>query len=229
MQKGVLAGVGAGILVLTFIGGYWFANQSVRPVPNVLPEVAAGSAATNAVAESAAKRSSAGISSANVKSGENSASLPGGERVPSSTLGSKHASPPWAKAPAAQNGSDTPLTHEERQAIHAKVRLQMKALMAKGSQVSLLDIEAFIDDAEKTGKGVFEPQYFDAMREVVRYTELTQQLSQELGAIAGSSAPRDVARQKMVLIELKEAGNQITSRLALMQSRARESAQSPSR
>jgi hypothetical protein len=224
MQKSVIVGVGIGLLVLAFLGGSWFANQSQTSASGALPGGSQPGTATRA-GDAATERSAIATLPADAASGSNH-SLPSGAKGEStSTVAPQSAPPPWARAAATPTDNSKRLTPEERHAIHAKVREQVNALLAKGSKVSLADTEAFIDAVEKTGKGVFEPDYFDSMREIIQYSRTTQKLSQELGVIAGSTAPRDIARKKELLVELKEAGNQINSRVALMQSRARETVQ----
>lgn len=230
MQKGVFAGIGAGLLILAFFAGSWYANQAQttaygRSPAMSSPVTAPTGAATGDADKASSERSAVGSTATDATSSAHRSLSPDAKATPD--VASSPASSPWSRA-STSPVDKTPLTREERRAIHAKVREQINALLAKGSKVSLADTAAFIDEVEKTGKGVFEPQYFDAMREVVKSTQATQQLSQELGAIATSTAPRDVARKKVLLLELKEAGNQINSQIALMQSHAREAAKAVS-
>ena len=224
MQKSVIVGIGIGLLVLAFLGGSWFANQSQTSASRASPGVSPPGAATR-VGDAASEHPAVGTLPASAASGANRSPPSDAKGESTSAVTSPSAPPPWARAAATPADNSNRLTREERHAVHAKVREQVNALLAKGSKVSLADTEAFIDAVEKTGKGVFEPDYFDSMREVIQYSRTSQKLSRELGAIAGSTAPRDAARKKELLVELKEAGDQINSRLALMQSRAREATQ----
>ncbi|MFP8777625.1 hypothetical protein [Hydrogenophaga sp. RWCD_12] len=210
MNRGALVGGVLGVVVLAFLGGYWLAN----PAPN---------SATSADAS----RSAAGAPSA----------APGGLTPPSNTTrgadgtsvaaGTPRApwmNPPAAGAadPAASAGAApvTEMSREERRKVREQVRKKLADLQAKGPNVTIAEVQSLMDEVEVLGRGVFDPRYFQTMRQMLEQSARVQALGKELQVVAASSAPKDVARRQQILAEMRNLSDQISQGSAALQSYA---------
>jgi hypothetical protein len=223
MNKGVLIGGGLGMLALAFLAGVWFNTQIPEPLPTTAQGQTTTSQATAGVddpsgtpgAAVSAAPTPADLSSINGANGADSA-VPGVAPSPDAA--------PWSTPleELAKNPDKEPLTREERRAIRSKVRTKMAELLAKGQNVTPEDTQRFIDEIEAVGQGVFDPRYFATLREIVGYSAQTQALSKELGEIAYSKTPEDVARREEIMSEMTGIGARISSGTAALQSYARD-------
>jgi hypothetical protein len=115
-----------------------------------------------------------------------------------------------------------PLTREERLEMRNQVRAKIAELQAKGQNATTADTLTFLNDVEKLGQGVFDPQYFSTVREMVGYSARAQALNKELSQVASSRAPEDVARQQEILQEMRDVSDRVTSGAAAMQAYTRD-------
>lgn len=222
MNKSTLVGGGAGLLILVLLAGLWFnarAPESQQPVePN-------GALGANAVS-GATQPDIAG------RTGPETDAIPLASDRPGNGAGANAPAPPsdpskpvpWSAGPAepASTAEKKPLSKAERRAIRAEVRNKMTELLAKGPNATAKDTQIFLDEVEKLGQGMFDPRYFSTMREIVGDSARTQSLSTELGRIANSKAPKDVARQQEILAEMRSIGDRLSSGAASLQSYARD-------
>lgn len=216
MNKGVLAGGVLGVVVLAFLGGYWLANPSSR----------------SAVPAEAGRVSGA----ASPAAGADPASLPkpaaGADGSPAAA-GTPQA--PWLNPPAAGAGrpgdAATPsaagagapvsaMSREDRRKVREQVRKKLAELQAKGPNVTIAEVQALMDEVEALGRGVFDPRYFQTMRQMLEQSAQVQALGKELQAIASSSAPKDVARRQQILGEMRNLSDQISQGSLALQSYA---------
>jgi hypothetical protein len=218
MNKGVLVGGGLGLLMLVLLGSYWLTARAPEPEASLLSKTAPGLAPPSGASNPSAKASQGSTPS------EPTTSTSGSDASASATPPDPSKPAPWNAAPVEPNApSDKkPLTREERRKIRAEVRVKMSELLAKGQSVTPAETQAFLNDVEKLGQGMFDPRYFSTMREMVRYSARTQDLSRELGQIANSKEPKDLARQTEILAEMRNIGDLISNGAAALQSYARD-------
>jgi hypothetical protein len=211
MNKGVLVGGGLGLVVLIFLGGFWFSARAPEPLEPAVqitaPEATMYTGASGATAADASAATSGSTNpNASAPSPEPSQSAPSSVAPvePKSTSGKK------------------PLTLGERRAIRAEIQAKMTALLAKGQSATSEDTQAFIDDVEKSGQGMFDTRSIASMREIVGYGAQAQKLSNELGQIAKSKTPKDVARQREIVAELRDMSERMTNSVSALQSIRRD-------
>lgn len=220
MNKSTLVGGGAGLLILVLLAGLWFNTRAPEPQQPVVPNEALG---TNAVS-GATQQAIPG------RTGPETDAIPLPSEIPGTGAGanasaSLPAKPvPWSAGTvdSTSTAEKKPLSKAERRAIRAEVRNKMTELLAKGQNVTAKDTQIFLDEVEKLGQGMFDPRYFSTMREIVGDSARTQTLSSELGRIANSKAPKDVARQQEILAEMRSIGDRLSNGAAALQSYARD-------
>ncbi|MGM9426672.1 hypothetical protein [Hydrogenophaga sp. MI9] len=210
MNKGVLAGGVVGVVVLAFLGGYWLANPASDR---------ATSADAGRVSGSAAPAAGAGLASPSKPAAGADGSSP--------AAGSPQA--PWLNPPAAGTaapsaaGSGAPvsaMSREERRQVREQVRKKLAELQAKGPNVSIAEVQSLMDEVEALGRGVFDPRYFQTMRQMLEQSARVQALGKELQSVASSSAPKDVARRQQILAEMRNLSDQISQGSIALQSYA---------
>ncbi|MDO9253108.1 MAG: hypothetical protein Q7U48_16370 [Hydrogenophaga sp.] len=215
MNKGVLVGGGLGLLLLAFLAGVWLSRPASEPGLGV----ARPGAPQIRLPAGGALDAPAGPpgSSADAPTPSTSAAPPG------PGLGAEGSAAPWTVAPPAQAQASGPaLTREQRRQIRARIRVKVNELLSKGPQLSLAETQGLLDEIETLGQGQFDPRYFQVMRQMIQHSVTTQRLSEELGRIAQSTAPKDVARRQAILGELRDISDRMANDAKTMQSYSRD-------
>jgi hypothetical protein len=215
MNKGVLIGGGAGLMVLGLLGAYWLmasgpqtpSPAESKPAPMAIAPLAPPTSGTPEAMPSPTPPA--------VGASENTSADAPAEPGTSAPL---NASPTM---PAPESGARA-LTREERRKIRAEVRRKMTELLAKGQNAQPADTLAFLDDVEKSGQGVFDPRYFSTLREMVGYSAKTQALSKELAQIANSKTPQAEARRQDILAEMRDLGDRFSKGASALQTYAHD-------
>jgi hypothetical protein len=212
MNKGVLVGGGLGLMVLILLGGFWFSARAPDPLPSAEQTTAPVAANNPGTPELPAAGTPATTTSSNSE-----------PNAPASPL-EQSRSAPWSATPIEPKSTPDKksLTLGERRAIRAEIQAKMTALLAKGQGVTSKDTQAFIDDVEKLGQGLFDPRSIASMREIVRYSARAQELSNELAQVAKSKTPKDAARQREILAELRDMSERMSKSVAALQSIRRD-------
>lgn len=213
MNKGVIVGGGLGLLLLAFLAGVWLS----RPASEPGLVVARPGAPQIRLPAGGALDAPAGLpgSPANVPAPSTGTAPPG------PGLGAEGSAAPWTVAPQAQ-ASGPALTREQRRQIRVRIRVKVNELLSKGPQLSLAETQGLLDEIETLGQGQFDPRYFQVMREMIQHSVTTQRLSEELGRIAQSTAPQDVARRQAILGELRDISDRMANGAKTMQSYSRD-------
>lgn len=213
MNKGVLVGGGLGLLLLAFLAGVWLSKPVLEQGPvAVLPAAPqVRSPAGGAVDAPAGLPASPADAPA-----PSTGPVPGGPGP-----GAEDSTAPWAVPPQASGPGAPTLTREQRRQIRTQIRAKVNELLSKGPQLSLAETQGLLDDIEKLGQGQFDPRYFQVMRQMIQHSVTTQRLSEELGRIAQSTAPQDVARRQAILGELRDISDRMAKGAQTMQSYSR--------
>ena len=215
-----------GLLMLIALGGYWITMHKPQQQPVVQDKVTSTIPPSDA-GESSANRVPSGISPVFPPVLSPPASVDGsnaGTAIPSPAVPLPKALGNATPAQSIENADRKPLTREERRDVRAQIDVKTKELLAKGKNVTPADTQAYLNDVERLGKGIFDSKYFSVMREMVGYSARTQELSQELNQIANSKAPKDIARQQAILLEIRDIGDRISNGATMLQSYARDAA-----
>jgi hypothetical protein len=227
-KKGMLFGGAVGLLVLLLLGGFWWLARAPEPHTSLVSETAPGATTTPGVAApagAAAAPSGAAEPIASVSPGATAAdplSSSAGAGASATPSASSTATAPWNAAPGDTVVTDnkTPLALDERRKIRAEVRVKMTELLAKGQNVTPAETQAFLNDVEKLGQGMFDARYFSTMRQMVSNGARAQELAKELGKIAYSKAPKDMARQQDILAEMRDISDRTSNGAAALQAYA---------
>lgn len=224
MNKGVAIGGGVGLLLLLGLGGYWIAMRQPQPQPLVQDMVRSTTTPSRTVESSAASVSpgTAPVRPPVQSPSSSTGSLNAGITTPTTVAPYPPAPGNAASAQLSESALKKPLTREERQKIRAQVNIKTQQLLAKGQNVTLKDTQTYLNDVEKLGQGIFDPRYFNVMREMVGYSAKTQELSLELKKIANSREPKDIARQQAILAEMRDLSDRISHAATALQSYARD-------
>ena len=216
MNKGVLAGGVLGVVVLAFLGGYWLANPSSRSAAPAEAGRVSGAASSAAGADLASPSKPA--------AGADGSSAAGGtSQAPWLNPPAAGAGRPGDAATASAAGAGAPvsaMSREDRRKVREQVRKKLAELQAKGPNVSIAEVQALMDEVEALGRGVFDPRYFQTMRQMLEQSARVQALGKELQAVASSSAPKDVARRQQILAEMRNLSDQISQGSLALQSYA---------
>lgn len=222
MNKGVFWGVGLGLLVLAFLGGFWLAGspldepsdmkpaQSALPVPPApLSAGASGSPGQAGAARLAPRPDALGAQPSLAPS-------------PGPGLGSSQLAAPGAAENT--NIAGTPKSKEERRKIVAQIRALSAELQAKGANATMQDVREYLDEVERLGQGQLDTRYFATTRQIIDQTDRALVLNQELARISKSTAPADQARRQAILAELSAITSRINASSAVLQSYSNEAA-----
>lgn len=216
MNKGVLWGGGLGLLLLAFLGGFWLAGSAPGSPADVAPALNASPTAPPA-AGAAGAPGQAGLSASQPAPGTD-----GTAPTPPTTPAAGQA--PWAEPSASAGPSNArpAKSREERRKVREQVRALSVELQAKGANVTMQDVRAYLDKVERLGGGDFDGRYFNTMRQIVDQTARAQALNQELAKLSQSNAPADVARKQAILAELRDVSGKVSGGAAALQSYANE-------
>ncbi|GAA6142584.1 hypothetical protein [Hydrogenophaga sp. 5NK40-0174] len=202
MNKGVLVGAGAGLLVLAFLGGYWLATtDDMSHAPSVVPAPAPASSAGTSAAEPA---------------------LPASSPPAPAPESNASATDETDVAPVTVQGRNEELSDEERKKIRSTIRAKLRELMARKSDMSIEDLRKLVKDLEAISQGELEPEFLKRMGQMFERTEQVNQLSKQLQSLADSQAPEDKKRQREILREIDALSEQIRLDTVAMQAISRQ-------
>lgn len=214
MNRGALVGGVLGVVVLAFLGGYWLANPASH---SATPADAGRSAGATSAAPGA------------LTSPSNTTRAADGTPAAAGTPQAPWLNPPAAGAAVAGAAPVTPLSRDERRQVRDQVRKKLAELQAKGPNVTIAEVQSLMDEVEALGRGVFDPRYFQTMRQMLEKSAQVQALGKELQAIAPSSAPKDVARRQQILAEMRNLSDQISQGAAALQGYANATLAQPAK
>lgn len=127
-------------------------------------------------------------------------------------------SPATAMSPSAgQTNAQADASKQERRRRLAEVRAEFRALSAQGAQASPQKMRALVDELEALSGPSFDPRYFQSLRTMLDLNAKLQVLNAELQALIKSKAPKDVARQEVVLAEMRALGERVAGEAKAMQ------------
>lgn len=109
--------------------------------------------------------------------------------------------------PAASKSASA-LTPKERKARLAELRAELNALRAQGLQASPARMRALVDDLESMSEGL-DARYYQALRGMLDSNTKVQALSAELERLGKSNVPKDIARQQVLLAEMRALGEDV--------------------
>lgn len=115
--------------------------------------------------------------------------------------------PPTIVANSAAQESSRQANQEHRRRL-AEVRAEFNALRTQGMQAPPEKIRAVVDELESLSPS-FDPRYFQALRNMLDASAKVQALSNELQALNKGNAPKDMARQEVILKEMRALGESV--------------------
>lgn len=216
MNKGVLWGGVLGLLVLAFLGGFWLAGSPPGSSVDLKPAQGVPATVLSSTGASGAPGQTGSVTSLPQTGAEGAATAV----VPAPAPGQA----PWAAPSASADPATarTPKSREERRKVREQVRALSAELQAKGTNVTMQDVRAYLDKVERLGEGDFDARYFNTMRQIVDQTSRAQVLNLELAKLSQSTAPADVARKQAILAELRDISGKVSGGAAALQSYANE-------
>jgi hypothetical protein len=127
-------------------------------------------------------------------------------------------SPATAMSPSAgQGNAPADASRQERRRRLAEVRAEFRALSAQGAQASPQKMRALVDELEALSGPSFDPRYFQSLRTMLDLNAKLQVLNAELQSLIKSKAPKDAARQEVVLAEMRALGERVAAEAKAMQ------------
>ena len=191
MNKQIWIGGGLGVLVLALMAGsFWMADRT----------------ANEAVPASSSGRVSLGTNPPQPTAMPGAPSL--GEQTPQAI--------PSAQLNASSAVSKSTLTIKERRARLAQLRSELNTLRGQGANASPAKMRALVDELESLSVSM-DKRYFDALRSMLENNAKVLTLSAELESLSKSKAPKDVARQQVLLTEMRAIGEQVQRDAQAMQ------------
>ena len=208
-----------GLLLVIILAGYWFVTKSSTSEVSGLSsqQYSNSSSAANTVAGAPDL-----VTSVQSTLGKNQNEPLA--NVNKDTNSGANTAPPWAKQPPSDTlgQQKNRISKEERKKIREQIHTKMSALLAKGKNVSLADTQKFLDEIEALGKNEFDTRYFSTMRGIIRETERSQALSNELTKIAPDRSKQADARRSEILKEMRDLSDRVANGSQALQSYARE-------
>jgi hypothetical protein len=116
-----------------------------------------------------------------------------------------------------QGHAQADTSKQERRRRLAEVRAEFRALSAQGAQASPQKMRAVVDELEALSGPSFDPRYFQSLRTMLDLNAKLQVLNAELQALIKSKAPEDMARQEVILAEMRTLGERVGAEAKAMQ------------
>ncbi len=121
-------------------------------------------------------------------------------------------------SPGAGSGDvQTDAAKQDRRRRLAEVRAEFRALSAQGAQASPQKMRMLVDELQALSGPGFDPRYFQSLRTMLDLNAKLQVLNAELQTLIQSKAPKDLARQEVILAEMRALGERVVAESKAMQ------------
>lgn len=147
--------------------------------------------------------------------------------VPSKTIRSDSAARSAASEGATKPGIDgaasQPLSaqaSQERRRRLAQLRAEFNALRAQGADAPPERVRAVLEELEALSPPGIDPRYFRTLGNMLEASARIQALNKELQPLMKSTQPKDTARQKAIMDEMRALGEHGTAEAMKLQSYA---------
>lgn len=109
---------------------------------------------------------------------------------------------------------------QERKRRLAQMRAEFNALRAQGVNAPPERMRAVVDELEALSPPGLDHRYYQTLRNMLEASGRIQVLNKELQSLIKSTQPKDVARQKAIMNEMRTLGERVTAEASNLQAYA---------
>ncbi len=149
------------------------------------------------------------------------------KHVPSKTIRSDATTRSAASGGATQPGINDSASQprsaqasQERRRRLAQVRAEFNALRAQGVDAPPERMRAVLEELEALSPPGIDPRYYQTLRNMLEASARIQVLNKELQPLMKSTQPKDTARQKAIMDEMRTLGERVTAEAIKLQTYA---------
>lgn len=127
--------------------------------------------------------------------------------------------PAQPSADAASPSRSTEASQERRRRL-AQLRAEFNTLRAQGVNASPERMRAVVDELEALSPPGLDHRYYQTLRNMLESSARIQVLNKELQPLIRSTQPKDIARQKAIMDEMRMLGERVTAEAIKLQTYA---------